>query len=242
MGGDILPRRSSAERYLSKNFFPEILKLKRDTRFFVIMGNDDPRVYERYFLDADREGIIDYVHGDVRQFKHLNVVGYTMVPPTPFRLKDWELYDVSRNLDPGDISPEEGVRTVDVDPRSIKFDTISSQLKTLSNLSDPKKTIYIFHSPPYDTPLDRAGLDGVKVDHAPLDLHVGSIAIRRFIERHQPPLTLHGHIHESRSITGQWRIRLGNTWCFNGSNDGSGIALIRFDTEDISSAELEIMD
>jgi len=41
----------------------------------------------------------------------------------------------------------------------------------------------VLHSPPYDTGLDRAALDGRSVDHAPLDVHVGSIAIRRFIER-----------------------------------------------------------
>jgi len=36
-------------------------------------------------------------------------------------------------------------------------------------------------------------------------LAVGSIAVRRFIEERQPLLTLHGHIHESARLTGDWR-------------------------------------
>ena len=33
------------------------------------------------------------------------------------------------------------------------------------------------------------------IDYAPLDVHVGSIAVRRFIESRAPYLTLHGHVH-----------------------------------------------
>ncbi len=42
------------------------------------------------------------------------------------------------------------------------------------------------------------------VDHVPLDLHVGSMAVRRFIESRQPMLTLHGHIHESAWKGQKW--------------------------------------
>lgn len=40
--------------------------------------------------------------------------------------------------------------------------------------------------------------------YAPMDVHVGSIALRRFIEARQPLLTLHGHVHESARLTGSW--------------------------------------
>jgi Icc-related predicted phosphoesterase len=39
---------------------------------------------------------------------------------------------------------------------------------------------------------------------------VGSEAVRRVIERHQPMLSLHGHIHESRGA-----IKIGRTLCVN---------------------------
>ena len=50
------------------------------------------------------------------------------------------------------------------------------------------------------------------IDHIPLDVHVGSIAIKRFIEAKQPMLTLHGHVHESTRLTGNWQQHIGNTF------------------------------
>jgi Icc-related predicted phosphoesterase len=48
---------------------------------------------------------------------------------------------------------------------------------------------------------------------------VGSTAVRTAIERHQPLLSLHGHIHESRGVQ-----RIGRTVCINpGSVYGEGI-------------------
>ena len=68
--------------------------------------------------------------------------------------------------------------------------------------NDLSRAMFLFHTPPYNTGLDRAALDGKKVNYVDLDVHVGSIAVRRFIESRQPLLTLHGHIHESARITG----------------------------------------
>ena len=130
------------------------------------------------------------------------------MPPTPFRLKDWERYDVSRFVDPGCIPPTEGVRTMDTG-EDIEYCTIMQDLQELAGDDDLENAIFLFHSPPYQTMLDRAALDGMMVDHVPLDLHVGSIAIRRFIEERQPLITLHGHIHESTRLTGSWREQIG---------------------------------
>jgi Icc-related predicted phosphoesterase len=65
-------------------------------------------------------------------------------------------------------------------------------------------------------------------EHVPLDVHVGSIAIQRFIEERQPMLTLHGHIHESTRLTGAWQEQFGNTLSFNAAHDGPELSLIRF--------------
>jgi Icc-related predicted phosphoesterase len=104
-----------------------------------------------------------------------------------------------------------------------------------------KRAALLFQSPPYLTALDRAALDGRFVDHVPLDLHVGSIAIRRLIERHQPLLTLHGHVHESTRLTGRWRERIGRTHCFQAAHDGPELCVIRFDTADLESAARELI-
>ena len=66
-------------------------------------------------------------------------------------------------------------------------------------------------------------------EHVPLDVHVGSIAIRRMIEDRQPWLTLHGHVHESARITGYWKQQLGTTTMITAAHDGPELALVVFD-------------
>ena len=92
------------------------------------------------------------------------------------------------------------------------------------------------HSPPYGSILDRAALDGQFVDHVPLDVHMGSIAIQRFIAERQPHVTLHGHVHESATLTGHWKQQFGRTWSFNAAHDGEALAPIRFHLNDPARA------
>jgi hypothetical protein len=163
------------------------------------------------------------------------------VPPSPFRHKDWERYDVSRFVDPGCVSPEEGVRSVPVPGEQARFATIARELEALAGGRDLSRAILLTHSPPYDTGLDRAALDGKRVDHVPLDPHVGSIAIRRFIDARQPILTLHGHVHESARLTGVWKQRLGRSVCLSAAHDGPELALVRLELEDPEGATRELL-
>ncbi len=52
------------------------------------------------------------------------------------------------------------------------------------------RLVMVCHTPPYDTAADLVG-SGV---------HVGSRAVRAFIERVQPAVCLTGHIHEARAV------------------------------------------
>ena len=70
-----------------------------------------------------------------------------------------------------------------------------------------------------------------------MDDHVGSIAVRRFIEARQPLLTLHGHVHESSRLSGSWRERIGATLSFSAAWDGPELALLDFDLEEPEAAE-----
>ena len=79
------------------------------------------------------------------------------------------------------------------------------------------------------------------MDHVPLDVHVGSIAIRRFIEARQPRLTLHGHVHESARLTGSWQDRIGRTVCLSAAHDGPELALVRFDLDRPEEATRELL-
>jgi Icc-related predicted phosphoesterase len=214
------------------------VKLAEDyPRIFVIMGNDDPRSQEPSFEKADFKGIWKYINNKKVSINGWDIFGYSFVPPTPFLLKDWERYDVSRFVDPACIPPEYGRRTVPVPDNEIKYSTIKKDLDKLSADSDLGRAIFLFHSPPYQSKLDRANLDGRTIDHVPLDVHVGSVAIMRFIKKRQPLLTLHGHIHESARLTGSWRDKIGRTHMISAAHDGPELAIVKFDLENLDSAE-----
>ena len=183
----------------------------------------------------------EYLHARHSVCEGVPVAGYACVPPTPFLLKDWERYDVSRYVDPGCVSPEEGWRSTSVAANDVKYGTIKEDLDRLAGEGAIDSSVWLFHAPPHDSALDRAALDGVMVNHAPLDVHVGSIAIRRFIEARQPIVTLHGHIHESARLTGRWRQRIGRTWAFSAAHDGPELALVRFDPRDPATATRELV-
>jgi Icc-related predicted phosphoesterase len=254
LGGDILPsffQTVSAPNHEYSEFIKDhleknLIQLREELgtaypRVFLILGNDDGRTAESSILDAAGRGVWEYVHNRRAIFQNYSVFGYSFIPPSPFLLKDWEKYDVSRYVDPGAISPEEGVRSYQLDEYSQKYSTIKKDLDQLAGDANLEKAIFLFHSPPYKTKLDRAALDGKMIDHVPLDVHVGSIAIRQFIESHQPMLTLHGHVHESAFISKAWKDRLGATYLFSAAHDGPELAMVRFDPEDLDRATRELL-
>jgi Icc-related predicted phosphoesterase len=110
-------------------------------------------------------------------------------------------------------------------PRELGEDELEHRMENLAGaLREPERAVFNFHCPPYGTSLDSAAkldgnlrpiLDGANVLMAP----AGSRATKRVIERFQPLLGLHGHIHESRAAQ-----KLGRTMCFNpGSEYSEGV-------------------
>ena len=244
LGGDLLPHPFLAltggnEEYadfLSDFLAPGFASLRAEMgpaypEVFLILGNDDPRVDEQRFREQSRLGLWHYAHDTEIPFRGFSVFGYSCVPPTPFQLKDWERYDVSRYVPPGSVSPEEGGRTVEVPPHEVRYATIREDLVALAGEQEMDRAVFLFHTPPHETKLDRAALDGKMVDHVPLDVHVGSIAVRRFIEERQPLVTLHGHIHESTRLTGSWRDTIGRTHLFSAAHDEPELSLVRIDLD-----------
>jgi Icc-related predicted phosphoesterase len=196
---------------------------------FVVLGNDDPGAEEPVVRDLEARGLWSYSHGRRLDWAGYSIYGYSCVPPTPFLMKDWERYDVSRYVDPGCVAPEEGWRSVPVEERAIRYGTIREDLEALAGPGPLDRAIFLFHCPPYGGPLDRAALDGRFVDHVPLDVHVGSIAVQRFILERSPLITLHGHVHEAMRISGTWRTEMGRTHAFSAAHDGPELAVVRFD-------------
>ena len=112
---------------------------------FVILGNDDARVEEDAVREVEALGLWHYAHNRLIDWNGFSVYGYSCVPPTPFRLKDWERYDVSRYVDPGCCSPEEGWRTVPVEAHDVRYGTIEADLDALTEGRDLSRTIFLFH-------------------------------------------------------------------------------------------------
>ena len=246
LGGDLLPNMWVGGRgegdFVSDVLGPGFARLRSELeddypKVVAILGNDDGRAVEPSMRDLEELGLWSYAHGAQLDFLEYTIFGYSYVPPTPFALKDWERYDVSRYVDPGCVSPEEGTRTVPVAAHEARHATIAKDLARLARGRSLDRAVFLFHAPPYLTKLDRAALDGKSVDHVPLDPHVGSIAVRRFIEEQQPLVTMHGHIHESARLTGSWRDRIGRTEMFSAAHDGPELALVHFDLERLSEAQ-----
>jgi len=91
-----------------------------------------------------------------------------------------------------------------------------------SQIPDMGRAIFNFHAPPYGTGLDEApALDeNLRPMHGGAVMKaVGSTAVRDAILKHQPMLSVHGHIHESRGIK-----KMGRTLAINpGSVYGDGV-------------------
>lgn len=128
-------------------------------------------------------------------------------------------------------------------PRELPEDALAERLTQLGDQLDPDRpAIFNLHCPPYQSGLDsapqlRSDLSVVMVGGQPVMVPVGSHAVRQAIERYQPLVSLHGHIHESRGVT-----RLGRTLCINpGSAYGEGVlhgALVVLEGDQIVSHQL----
>ena len=225
--------------YLGRNL--SILKSDMGEKYpaiYVIPGNDDGKNAVSSLLELEKDNLLRNVNERFITFKNYTVFGYSYVPPTPFMNKDWEKYDVSAFVDVGCVSPEEGYRSEKPDIHNLRYYTIKKDLEILFENKDTDSLVCLFHSPPYQSNLDRADLEGKFYDGVPLDVHVGSIAIKEFIQERNPYLTLHGHIHESTSLTGKWMENINSTYCMQGASLMNEASLIKFDLENPESAEI----
>ncbi len=214
-GGDITPWKTNfrlkmiieMQSDFLRNFLIPTLRTFRAEYYkdiFIMMGNDDCRINSPILENGEKEGLYKLMHDRLNKIGEFNLVGYSFVPVTPFRLKDWEKYeDETKQIPLGciDLSLKNAVTTAG----KINTGSIRQDFEKIKKLSNPKETIYIIHAPPFDTALDIC-YDGT---------HCGSKSVRDFIEKEQPYLTLHGHIHESYKMSGKFKEKIGKTLAIN---------------------------
>jgi len=127
-------------------------------------------------------------------------------------------------------------------PRECSEEDLMAKLeKMASHVKNVDKSIFCLHCPPFESQIDQAPkLDKdfrpVMEGGRPVIIPVGSKSVRTIIEKYQPLLGMHGHIHECRG----W-MKIGRTQCMNpGSEYTEGILsayLIEIDGEKIKKLQ-----
>jgi Icc-related predicted phosphoesterase len=104
--------------------------------------------------------------------------------------------------------------------RDVEEDDLAKDLETLSGMiKDPEHTIAVLHVPPYGSSLDTCpdldkNLKIITSGGQVVMKSAGSTAVKAFIEKVQPMLSLHGHIHESPG-----HVRIGRTLAINAGSE-----------------------
>ncbi len=226
IGGDIVPHYLPQARtmgildaqadYIDNSLIPalERLKARRRIQIFLDFGNDDLAANHHRLAQCQPE-LLRLLHMQKASLtERVDIVGYMMVPPTPFQRKDWERPDAAGSpYPPGSRIRLKGYSTdtgkivetwLDLDADQ----TIESDLAKLSQHID-RHFIFVSHCPPLDTPLDVIASGA----------HVGSLGIRRFIEQWSAKglllASLHGHVHESPKRTGTIATQINTALCIN---------------------------
>ncbi len=257
IGGDIAPKDFPDEDFIGgqrrflEQRLPELLspvkKKLPQTRIFLMLGNDDCIANAR-ILEKSQDFL--YLHGRRRQLtEDFELVGYAYVPVSPFGIKDWEKFDLS------EIDPKlaqyyaqrkrsnynfHGFKTLTGEwekfsftPEREKLDSLQKDLLQELFTKKAERTVYVIHSPPDNTCLDLT-LNGE---------HVGSLAVRQFIEKYQPYLTLHSHIHETVDVSGNFQEKIGKTTSLSSGNHNLGeqLALLIFDLYHLNKVERKVI-
>jgi Icc-related predicted phosphoesterase len=154
-----------------------------------------------------------------------------------------DLFDIDPVLSSSNyvINPEERVVSIDGEhemitlgytnhtpwnsPREVDEDELGRKIESLATgVMNMKTAIFNIHVPPINTPIDRApmvdrDLKVVVKSGQVVMTSAGSSACRAAVEKHQPMLGIHGHIHESHGF-----VMIGKTLCANpGSEYGEGV-------------------
>ena len=159
-----------------------------DIPCYVSPGNDDDREVAEVI---DRADWVANPEGEVVDIRGHEMISWGWSNPTP-----WDT------------------------PREQSEDELGAGVDAMaSRLRDPGSAIFNLHCPPFHSGLDDApALDdtmkpitrGGQIQLAP----VGSTAVREAIERYQPMLGLHGHIHDCRAMK-----KIGRSICINPGSD-----------------------
>ena len=247
-GGDLCPGTPSASavhlpraqpEFLLRRLAPLLEAWRRDRphlRVFAIPGNDDCQSILPALDELASQRLIENLHQRAVSLGEFALVGLAFVPPTPFSIKDFERRDLpgetlrEPQLARSVLGKAQGFEPIkDFEAYLDTLPTLQEELERLP-ATEPTRTVAVIHSPPYQTRCDML-FDG---------RHIGSRAVRAWIEQRQPLLTLHGHIHESPQLSGAFCDRIGATIVVNPGCDYTRPHLVFIDLENPRELEHSI--
>ena len=183
--------RETLERWLS--LAEERLRGK-GVKVYVMLGNDDEPVLREVLASASL--VVDPEDRIVELGEGFQMLSCGFANPTPWH-----------------------------SPREMPEEELQRHIESFVNqLDDPSRSVFNLHVPPIRTAIDTApvideNLSPVIQGGSMLMGPAGSEAVRAVIEKYQPLIALHGHIHESRGT-----VKIGKTVCINpGSAYGEGV-------------------
>lgn len=245
-GGRYTARFMSKDHDLAADDLPGFFRRVADSGFYpVSMEPDryaevraDPALVDELFQGLMVERLVDWIRHARERLDGTDVRIYTApANDDPYYIDDviaehggdrfLNVEDQVVELAPGHemISTGYTNRTPWDTPREFDEDVIEAHVdQMVARLENVETAVFNLHPPPYGTALDPAprldeNLQVVTSSGATVMDHVGSKAVTSVIERHQPLLSLHGHIHESAG-----RVLIGRTTAINpGSEYGEGV-------------------
>ena len=212
LGGDLLPKykddREPIQRDFINNEFDKYCRELQDNNITLIgiLGNDDLEIIEEdyYKVISKYPNIID-VDNKLAKIEDISFIGLNKVIDAPFKRKDHIV------LDEDQVMPKQASEKIYIDSckriltikewekERLKRPKMSYCLNKLPKSNG--KTIYILHDPPANIGLDWCR-DGDKA---------GSKDIYNFLYNSNAYMSLHGHIHESYSLSGIWNAKINKT-------------------------------
>jgi len=213
IGGDLFTYSPHAEPQIefAKEYLGQFIK-RIDIPVYIVPGNCDKPISINYLKKMQVNGLLNFFNLSGTNINDIEFIGYHYIQPNPFKIRDWERRDLKDDniVLEGTCLLSDSNDKLNVVPNNFLnyLPSIEEDLSVLNN----KKSIWVIHTPPFGGILDK--------NYA--NAYGGSKAARKSIERVQPILTLHGHIHEAPCMSGRWSEQIGNTISIN---PGSGESL-----------------
>ncbi|MFW9778461.1 MAG: phosphoesterase [Candidatus Heimdallarchaeota archaeon] len=161
-------------------------RVPNGTKIIICPGNDDKFAIDEIIIKDPR--VIFGEGAKVDLDDQHEMISYGWTNPTP-----WHTY-----------------RETSEDKIEAKIEELVPRIRNLEN------SVFCFHAPPFESKIDEAPLLNSDLTYAgysggePVRGPVGCKAVRNAIEKYQPLLGLHGHIHESPGS-----VKIGRTYCLN---------------------------